>query len=245
MSKSVIIDNLINDQLYGFRIFPRNLKGQYQTELDGATATATPKAIDPIFGNNSWEVIDSVSRSGNIPSTWHVGDTKDITLTTGETLTMQIYGFKHDDLTSGGKAGITLGMKNLMANTKAYYEINLLNIFEFLPQDLKIYVKNVMKKTYKTGGTSEELSHKLFLYSEYEVFGIVKKSYGVEGTKYEIFTDNESRIKKISNTNTYWWLRSIDKEYSGGDRNCMVWTTGEIGSSYTYNKNGVCFGFCI
>ena len=104
MSKSVIIDNLVNDQLYGFRIFPRNLKGQYQTEIDGATATATPKAIDPVFGNNSWEVINLASTTNTIPSTWHVGDIKDITLTTGETITMQIYGFNHDDLTSGGKA---------------------------------------------------------------------------------------------------------------------------------------------
>lgn len=61
MSKSVIIDNLVNDQLYGFRIFPRNLKGQYQTETDGATATATPVAFSlptytgqyTIFGNET------------------------------------------------------------------------------------------------------------------------------------------------------------------------------------------------
>ena len=43
--KTVEIDNLINGQLYGFRMFPRNLKGQYQTRDDRGTATATPVAF--------------------------------------------------------------------------------------------------------------------------------------------------------------------------------------------------------
>lgn len=31
----ITITGLTNDQEYGFRIFPRNLKGQYQTSLNG------------------------------------------------------------------------------------------------------------------------------------------------------------------------------------------------------------------
>ena len=55
MSKSIEVTGLINGQLYGFRMFPRNLKGQYQTETDGATATATPQefAIPTYTGNHS------------------------------------------------------------------------------------------------------------------------------------------------------------------------------------------------
>ena len=31
---------------------------------------------------------------------------------------MEIWGFNHDDLATGGKAGITFGMRDLMANTR-------------------------------------------------------------------------------------------------------------------------------
>lgn len=41
--KSVTISGLTNDQLYGFRMFPANLKGQYQTRNDRGTAEGTPK----------------------------------------------------------------------------------------------------------------------------------------------------------------------------------------------------------
>lgn len=51
--KTIEIDNLENNQLYGFRMFPRNLKGQYQTRDDRGTATATPVAFSlPTYTGN-------------------------------------------------------------------------------------------------------------------------------------------------------------------------------------------------
>ena len=37
-----IIASLINNQMYGFGMFPRNIKWQYQTIVDMGTSTATP-----------------------------------------------------------------------------------------------------------------------------------------------------------------------------------------------------------
>ena len=37
-----VIPNLTNGQLYGFRMFPRNMRDQFQTEIDMGTAEATP-----------------------------------------------------------------------------------------------------------------------------------------------------------------------------------------------------------
>ena len=34
---------------------------------------------DPVLANNSWKTIKAVSKSGNIPATWQVGDTKTLT----------------------------------------------------------------------------------------------------------------------------------------------------------------------
>ena len=46
-----------------------------------------------------------------------MGDEKNISVN-GETLTLVIVGFGHDDLASGGKAGITFGLKHLMKDTR-------------------------------------------------------------------------------------------------------------------------------
>lgn len=263
MSKSIEIDNLENDVTYGFRIFPRNLKGQYQTETDGATATATPKAIDPIFGNNTWEVINLASTTNTIPSTWHVGDTKDITLTTGETLTMQIYGFNHDDLADGsGKAGITLGMKNLTNFSKEMNSSNTNkggftaaelyswiqnNLFDSLPSDLKPYIKLANKKT-SAGSESSNInvnSMKTFLFSEIEIFGEITHSFVGEGNQYKIFENPSNRIKRLeSYTNIEnWWQRS---PYAKGTGHfCFVSQNGLTNYASSNTSFYLCFGFCI
>lgn len=45
MAKSIEITGLTNDLLYGVRLFPRNPRKQFQTELEGATATMTPRLL--------------------------------------------------------------------------------------------------------------------------------------------------------------------------------------------------------
>ena len=46
---------------------------------------------------------------------WNIGDTIDITLTTGEVTNWRIIGFNHDTLSDGsGKAGITLQMTHAL-----------------------------------------------------------------------------------------------------------------------------------
>lgn len=97
-------------------------------------------------------------------------------------------GFNHDDLASGGKAGITFGMKNLMATTRRMNASNtnsggftgsemyswLQNtLLPTLPSDLQAVLKSVNKKT-SAGSQSSTIntnSMKLFLFSEIEIFG--------------------------------------------------------------------------
>lgn len=55
------------------------------------------------FADNSWQVISSASEAGVAPYIWNVGDEKDITLSSGERVTLQIYGFNVDTLTAEAK----------------------------------------------------------------------------------------------------------------------------------------------
>lgn len=74
---------------------------------------------DLSFSKASWGQIAALSEGGSASKYFSVGDEKTIELTTGEEITLVILGFNHDDLASGGKAGITIGMKNLLATRYA------------------------------------------------------------------------------------------------------------------------------
>ena len=73
--------------------------------------------IKPVLKENTWEEIIWASEHDYIPDTWKVGDEIDLTLSGkyNETVTLQIWDFKHFDKSDGsGKANILFGMKHLM-----------------------------------------------------------------------------------------------------------------------------------
>jgi hypothetical protein len=220
-------------------------------------------AILPNLADNSWAGIASIAELGNASSYWQVGDEKDITLTGGEVLTLQIYGFNHDDKAGGGKAGITFGLKNLMAGTRqmnssdtnvngftgsAMYTWLQDDLYNSLPSDLKSLIKSVNKKT-SAGGQSSTINTdamKMFLFSEVECFGTTPYSAAGEGSQYPIFTNNTSRIKNLANgagAANHWWERSPNT--SNTTSFCLVYSNGGANNDLASSSRGVCFGFCI
>ena len=139
----------------------------------------------------SWEEIDKYAKEGLSTTIWSVGDTKDVNVN-GETLTFEIVGFNHDDLSDGsGKATITFGMKHLMktklkmneenTNDGSYVgsEMNTFvgtTFYNNLPSELKNIIKEVKKvtgnggPTYQWSGTRTD-NFKTWLFSEYEISG--------------------------------------------------------------------------
>ena len=248
------------------RQFPYNAKHQYQTQLVGAVATNDPvygTSLDPVLENNSWDKIAEASESGIASDVWQVGDTKDIVVG-DETLTVEIVGFDHDDLSDGsGKAGITFGLKNLMANTRKMnssntntggftgsdmYEWLQGTLLNSLPSDLQAVLKSVNKKT-SAGNKSSTINTnamKIFLFSEIEIFGTVTHSAPGEGSQYSRFATTSSRIKYLSNGSgsaNFWWERS---PYVNGSNNfCVVNSDGDAGRYDSSISRGVCFGFCV
>lgn len=251
------------------RQFPYNSKHQYQTQLVGAVATNDPiygTSLDRVLENNSWAKIAEASESGIAADAWQVGDTKDIVVD-GETLTVEIVGFNHDDLASGGKAGITFGLKNLMADTRKMndsdyntgtnaggftgsdtYEWLQGPLLNSLPSELRAVLKSVNKKT-SAGGQSSTINTnamKIFLFSEIEIFGSVTYSKSGEGSQYSRFATAASRIKRLSNGSgsvISWWERS--PRGNSSDRFCIVNGSGGASHDGARISEGVCFGFCV
>ena len=212
----------------------------------------------------TWAEIDQIGQSGIASSVFSVGDTKNISVS-GETLTMEIVGFNHDDLTSGGKAPYTFGMKNLMASTRAMNSSNTnsgsfvgsamytgylsTSFLTGLPSDLQSVIKTVNKKTGTGGGSSSGTrtdAVKIFLFAEIEVFGSITNSVSGEGSRYSRFTNSSSRIKYLSNGSGsayWWWLRS---PHSGSSTIfCSVSSYGGANWSNANASGGVCAGFCV
>ena len=236
--------------------------GTNYTAPANKTINVTVQMLSPTLANNTWAQIAAASEAGVAASTWSVGDTKNITVG-GETLTVEIVGFNHDDLASGGKAGITFGLKNLMANTRQMNSSNTNaggftgsdmydwlqgTLLNSLPSDLRAVLKSVNKKT-SAGSQSSTINTnamKIFLFSEIEIFGSVTYSKSGEGSQYSRFATASSRIKYLSNGSgsaDLWWERS---PYGNGSNDvCSVDSNGSASSNYASYSRGVCFGFCV
>lgn len=239
---------------------------------DGVTPWKTLPTLlstDFSFGKASWSDIAALSESGSADKYFSVGDEKTISLTTGEQVTLVILGFDHDDLTGGGKAGMSIGMKNLLATT---YRMNASNtnaggwdesemrtstmatLLSQLPSDLQSVIKQVNKKA-TAGSQSTSITtsaDKLWLLAEVEVDGTTSAGYADEGEQYEYWktvkdgTVAADRIKYLSNGSgsaSIWWLRSPNVSYTAGFR--YFTSTGFVSYYLASYTRGVSFGFCV
>jgi len=221
----------------------------------------------PTFATATWAQIEAISKSGKAASAFKVGDEKTITLTTGEEVTLVILDFNHDNLTAGGKAGITLGMKNLLATkypmnssntnaggwtSSAMRTSTMQTLLGQLPDEVKAVIKPVNKLTSagEQSTTINTTSDSLFLLSEIEVFETRSYSVAGEGTQYAYYRDIANtaakRIKKLSNgtgSASGWWVRS--PRASSSTSFCVVGLNGGAGSSLASYSFGVAFGFCV
>lgn len=226
------------------------------------------KWVNPVkdFATSTWAEIKAAVQKGigglDLSKCWSVGDTKSVTLTTGETIELQIAGFNHDTYSDGVTAPITLVMKDCLNTTskmnssddntggypasamKTYVETN---IYNKLPSDLKAIVSPVKKKCYTTYNQASSLSeanYNVWLLAEAEVFDSVLLTIGNgEGTKYPIFTDNASRVKKVNSSANKWWLRSANLNNSTSF--VSVYSDGSVYGYSASGSFGVAVGLCV
>lgn len=213
----------------------------------------------------TWAEIEEIGKAGRAREVFKLGDTKTVTLTTGEKVVLRIIGFDHDDLADGsGKAPISWDMVGVLdddhsmnvkpTNKGGWADCDMRaflsnDLFEKLPDDLKEVIKPVFKLT-GVGGESEELaktSDKLWILSEREQYGRSFYSAPGEGKWYEFYRQEDApwdrRYKNGEGDRAWYFLRSPYLGASAGF--CVVNSDGarNYGSaSYSY---GVAVGFCI
>lgn len=225
----------------------------------------------PTFADSDWVTINEIAAEGKAANYFKVGDEKTITLSTGEAITIVILGFNHDNLTAGGKAKMSIGMKNLLETT--YYMNSaatnvggwndssmrtgtMVTILSQLPADLQAVIKQVNKLA-SAGGQSATITisaDKLFLFSKVEIDATTAAIYAREGSQYEYWrTVSTHRSKCFSNgvgMSYSWWLRS---PFTGDgvvfrcvdDYGTFVGTGSKYGDGVANHTRGVSFGFCV
>ncbi len=186
----------------------------------------------------SWDEISAISQAGKAPSIFHVGQEKKIPLSTGESVTAVILGFNHDDLASGGKAGITFGLKNCL---KTNYTMNssatnaggwtssamrgrMATFKGYLPSALQSAIRPVTKKTSagEQSTTINTTTDDLFLFSHVEVFGTNFYNQGDSPSKYSVAGEGKQYDYYKGKT----WVSNYSKT-----------TTDSYGAARTFSAN--------
>lgn len=204
--------------------------------------------------------INAVGQAGAARDVFDIGDTVNVTLTGGEVITLRLEDFDHDDLTAGGKAKMSFMMVDCLAATakmnssdtnvggwnSSAMRTSMATYLSKFPAEWRAIIKPVNKKT--TAGnkstTIQTTSDSLWLASVKEV-GLLTTDTGYkdEGTTYPLFVDNESRIKKVGGSASYWWTRSPNTTDTTYFR--CVSSSGDDGNLTASSSYGVCLGLCV
>lgn len=214
----------------------------------------------PTLQNMKWADINAVGAAGAAPAVFKKGDTKTVTLTTGEVITLRLEDFNHDDRSSGGKAPMTFMMvdglnatakmnnsdTNVGSWSSSAMRSSMATYLSQLPADLRAVIKPVIKKT--TAGnkstTIQTTTDSLWIASLKELnLNTTTTGYSGEGEPYPLFTDNASRIKKVNGSAAHWWTRSPGTGSSTGFN--FIHSSGSGSSTNASSSYGVVLGLCV
>ena len=252
-------NGLEEGHVYYYRFFTKSIAGVIG---DGSpTVKMTAKKVSTVLAENDWATIIEVAESGAAPQTWKIGDEISITLTNGETMTMQIWAFdRYDKADGSGKAAITFGTKNLM---KSVREVTIPS-WEDTPadnvQDIALWIDTILPAeiinsvklvTVNSGdnGSNIVTQNKVFIPALGELGLSHFTSSDEEFPAFSIFTDNNSRIKKLANgagEAEDYFTRTMQYSPYNGDRSIMaIRSTGDWFYMDPSWSAGVCFLFNI
>lgn len=217
-------------------------------------------SFDSVFANNTWTNIILACQYGVVPSTWTVGNQK-IMIINGLEYFVNIIGKNHDSYANGGgQAPLTFQLHTGYVSKEEMYETrtniggwkdsamrayHLPQILSFMPLEIQNAIREVYKAT-SAGGESYTLHNtadKLFLLSEFEVFGVNTTTAPGEGEQYEYYAAGNSKVKWVNGSASSWWTRSPQVSNSAGF--FAISATGWPDNLSANASGGVCFAFCF
>lgn len=228
----------------------------------GAYIGVPKPEYEPAFADNSWRQIIKACQKNEVPSSWAVGDQKNMTIN-GKDYPIDIIGIKHDTYADGsGAAPLTFQMHDSYASSYAMNSSNtnsggwestairttrLPAILALMPSEVQAGIKEVNKITGQ-GGSSfalETTADKLFILSVNEIFGYEPSDVAKgEGSQYAYYANGNSTQKKQNGEYNYWWTRSPVANNSSGF--FQVRTDGSrVSTNYPSGTYGVAFAFCF
>ena len=210
------------------------------------------------FATAPWSNISQLAKAGKASSVFKVGDMRVITID-DKPYVFGIMGFDTYDVvnpTTYGrqKNGITIGMIDCLdtdhemessgTNSGGWGKpcemktwLNGLSIESEL-SNVITYSRLPYCATYNSSAMSYDTTSKLFLPSEYEVFGKKTHAPANEGSQFAYYTNGILRVKR-----GYWWLRSVSSGYDGGF--CVVDRIDSVSYDRSGRDNGVAPCFCV
>lgn len=211
------------------------------------------------FADNTWAQIIKACQKNHIPSTWKVADQKAMTIGDNDYM-IDIIGINHDIYNAGGTAPLTFQLHDCYAKTKvmnssstnsggwtscAMRQTHLPAILALMPTEVQNGIREVNKLTSagSQSATINTTSDKLFLLSEVEIFGSTVYSVAGEGTQYDYYKADNSRVKNRNGSVAVWWGRSPRASSTGNF--CLVSTRGSTNFISANNAYGVAFCFCF
>lgn len=201
-----------------------------------------------------WNTIKKAQADGKLQELLQVGDELDITLKTGEALTVQAGGTTENGLRFVLKNCMKdmRGMNKRMTNKGGWRDSEMrlwLNetAFHMLPDELQeiIIPRRIVQTMDGEALVSED---KLWLPSFTEMFGKENAEdwapADTDEMQMELFTTERSRVKEVPGNGTWWyWLRSPFGSNSAYF--CAVTSYGHAYYSRASSAPGVVFGFCL
>lgn len=215
----------------------------------------------------SWPMLQQLAAAGTLGNYYSVGDTKTLELSGGERVVMELASINDGEGTAGAyypRGTADFISKDCMLTTR---QMNVSNtnsggwtscklrtdlnnvVYDLLPQAVK---DAIVEKTHKSsaGGQSTSLvehSDKLWLPTEWEIFGSITYAAGTENGNvnkhYAVFDSAGDRVKHLGTGGaaTSWW--ECSPYVSGSTIFCSVNTSGGAGGYGASSSYGVplCF----
>lgn len=230
--------------------------------------TANLVYLKDTFSENSWDEIIQACEFNDIPSAWAIGDSKAMNIG-GSEYQVDIIGRNHDTYAANGNtAPLTFQLHSVIYGNYSMdasggltspnwqtSKMRTTTLPGFLAQMPEV-VQEGIKAVNKQNQALDDTQDKLFLLSEYEVFGQTtigretKPGYAQlypEGKQYEYYINGGSTVKSMSqygvSADQPWWLRTCDAVVS--DNFACVNVSGDAESAACDAVKSVSFAFCF